>query len=125
MSSQRHNYIYFYLNEYSDSLIADLRDIFNLNILANYNTYYIVFVSGYAGRHNTTPPFTTKKMMSLFKDACENVSQENWLSVVNRTKKIIMDDFRRDIHVDIILDKEFIINVNDSSSSASNDSETE
>lgn len=52
-------------------------------------------------------------MEGLLKEACAQVTQEDWSKVVQKTKKIIMDDFERDVHFDNVMDNQLVINLND------------
>ncbi|RVE47858.1 hypothetical protein evm_007489 [Chilo suppressalis] len=79
-------------------------------------------VKGYAARHNTKPPFSIKKIEGLLKEACAQVTQEDWSKVVEKTKKIIMDD--RDVKFDDFMDNQLVINLNDDDDEDDNDSST-
>lgn len=79
------------------------------------------FILGYAARHNTTPPFTANKMLQLLTTACENITPDDWKKVINKTKKIIADDWERDLKFDSICDREFIINLQKFSSESDSD----
>ncbi|RVE45034.1 hypothetical protein evm_010313 [Chilo suppressalis] len=91
-----------------------------------YNAIELIWaqVKGYAARHNTKPPFSVKKMEGLLKEACAQVTQENWSKVVEKTKKIIMDDFDRDVKFDDFMDNQLVINLNDDDDEDDNDSST-
>ncbi|XP_026330569.1 uncharacterized protein LOC113238062 [Hyposmocoma kahamanoa] len=88
-----------------------------------YNAIELIWaqVKGYAARHNTSPPFTANKMMDLLKNACAQVSTENWADVVQKTKNIIITDWERHLAFDNLEDQEFIINVSERSSSDDDD----
>ncbi|CAH2090430.1 unnamed protein product [Euphydryas editha] len=90
-----------------------------------YNSIEMIWaqIKGYAARNNTTPPFTANKMMGLLKEACNQVTPENWKSVVERTKRIINQDWDRDVHFDNIQNNEFIINLEDCSSESGTESD--
>ncbi|KAL4709690.1 hypothetical protein ACJJTC_007421 [Scirpophaga incertulas] len=77
----------------------------------------------YAARNNTQPPFTANKIMGLLKDACNNVTPENWRSVVERTKRLINEDWERDVHFDNFRENELIINLRDCSSESESENE--
>ncbi|KOB68311.1 putative Heat containing protein [Operophtera brumata] len=47
-------------------------------------------------RNNTETPFSTAKMMTLLQTACAEVTTEDWRKVVEKRKKIILQDFERD-----------------------------
>ncbi|CAG4946659.1 unnamed protein product [Parnassius apollo] len=68
----------------------------------------------HAARNNTSPPFTANKMLALLQEAINNVQREDWLKVVNKTKRDIMYDWDRDIHIDNIMESSLIISVTDS-----------
>lgn len=90
-----------------------------------YNAIELVWaqIKGYAARHNTEPPFTTKKMLKLLEEACEHVTKGDWEKVVNRTVKLIREDYERDVKIDNIIENEhIIINVCDDSSDDSENS---
>lgn len=84
-----------------------------------YNAIELIWaqVKGHAARSNTSPPFTANKMLQLLKNACTHVTTENWASVVERTKKVIMSDWDRDIAFDNLCTQELIINITEDSSS--------
>lgn len=54
--------------------------------------------------------------MTLLKEACANITKEDWAKVVQKTRKIIKDDFDRDVHIDNMIDNEIIIYTGDDSS---------
>lgn len=83
-----------------------------------YNAIELIWaqVKGYAARHNTQPPFSTKKMMTLLNEACAKITKEDWAKVVEKTRKIIKEDYDRDVHIDNIFENEIIINTGDDSS---------
>ncbi|RVE41290.1 hypothetical protein evm_014060 [Chilo suppressalis] len=91
-----------------------------------YNAIELIWaqVKGYAARHNTKPPFSVKKMEGLLKEACAQVTQEDWSKIVEKTKKIIMDDFDRDVKFDDFMDNQLVINLNDDDDEDDNDSST-
>ncbi|CAH2097945.1 unnamed protein product [Euphydryas editha] len=86
-----------------------------------YNAIELIWaqIKGKAARNNTTPPFTANKMMQLLNNACNEVTPENWASVVERTRKIIMSDWDRDVTIDSIKEQELIIHVTEDSSDES------
>lgn len=49
--------------------------------------------------------------MGLLKDACDQMTPENWKSVVERTKMIINQDWNRDVRFDYIQNNKIIINL--------------
>ncbi|CAK1583365.1 unnamed protein product [Parnassius mnemosyne] len=77
-----------------------------------------LFKGGYAARNNTTPPFCTNKMMGLLKDACSKITKEDWVEVVEKTRKLITEDYECDIRVDTIIENEIVIQVTDSDDSS-------
>lgn len=83
-----------------------------------YNAIEMIWaqVKGYAARHNTSPPFTANKMMNLLKEACGKITPDDWKNVVEKTKKIIADDWDRDVQFDNMLENNLIINLQSSSS---------
>lgn len=87
----------------------------------HYNAIELIWaqVKGHAARHNTTPPFTAKKMLCLLKNACDSVTEENWANVVRKTKEKIMSDWDRDIVVDNFCDQQLIIHLSEDSSDSS------
>ncbi|XP_026491681.2 uncharacterized protein LOC113397506 [Vanessa tameamea] len=89
-----------------------------------YNAIKLVWaqIKGYAARQNTEPPFTTTKMLKILEKACEHVTKEEWEKVVNRTIKLIKDDYEINVKIDNILEKELIINVSDDSSESESSS---
>lgn len=84
-----------------------------------YNAIELIWaqVKGHAARSNTSPPFTANKMLELLKNACNHVTAVNWASVVERTKRVIMSDWDRDIAFDNICTQELIINITEDTSS--------
>ncbi|XP_045447118.1 uncharacterized protein LOC123668257 [Melitaea cinxia] len=90
-----------------------------------YNPIELIWaqVKGYAARSNTTPPFTANKMLQLLNTAVENVSAEDWKQVVTKCRKLMEEDWERDVRFDNICDQEFIINLKDCSSDFESDSE--
>ncbi|XP_026333416.1 uncharacterized protein LOC113240350 [Hyposmocoma kahamanoa] len=89
-----------------------------------YNAIVLVWaqIKGYAARRNTEPPFTTTKMLKILEEACEHVTTGDWEQVVNRTVKLIREDYERDVKIDNILENDLIINVFDDSSDDSENS---
>lgn len=89
-----------------------------------YNAIELIWaqIKGHAARNNTEPPFSTGKMLTLLKNACDSVSVEDWKKVVEKTKKIIESDFERDITIDNIIENELIISV---SADSSDDDDTD
>lgn len=47
--------------------------------------------------------------MTLLKEACTKVTKEDWRKVVEKTKKLIKEDFDRDVNIDNIIENELII----------------
>ncbi|XP_045493402.1 uncharacterized protein LOC123692673 [Colias croceus] len=84
-----------------------------------YNAIELIWaqVKGHAARSNTSPPFTANKMLALLKDACTHVTAENWARVVERTKRIILSDWDRDIAFDNICTQDLILHITEDSSS--------
>lgn len=61
-------------------------------------------------------------MMGLLKEACANITNEDWAKVVQKTKNIIKADFDRDVNIDNMIDNEIIIYTGaDSSTDSSSD----
>lgn len=56
--------------------------------------------------------------MGLLKDACSKITKEDWVKVVEKTRKLITEDYERDIRVDTIIDNEIVIQVTDSDDSS-------
>ncbi|CAH2238480.1 jg14089 [Pararge aegeria aegeria] len=85
-----------------------------------YNAIEMIWaqVKGYAARHNTKPPFSTNKMMTFLKEACASVKKEDWVKVVEKTRKIIKEDYDRDVNIDNFIENEIIIFTGDDSSSS-------
>lgn len=75
-----------------------------------YNAIELIWaqIKGYAARHNTSPPFTTKKM-TLLKEACGEVIRDDWAKVVEKTKNLIVEHFDRDLRIDSVIDNNIII----------------
>ncbi|CAB3240473.1 unnamed protein product [Arctia plantaginis] len=92
-----------------------------------YNAIELIWaqVKGYAARHNTKPPFSTKNMMTLLKEACDKITKEDWAKVVEKTRKIIKEDYDRDVNIDNIIENEIIIYTGDDSSSGSSSEEND
>ncbi|KAI5640202.1 DDE superfamily endonuclease domain-containing protein [Phthorimaea operculella] len=92
-----------------------------------YNAIELIWaqIKGHAGRHNTEPPFTTGKMMELLIEACSKVTKDDWANVVKHTKKIIDQDFERDVRIDNCLDNEIIIRLSEDSSDSEESSSSE
>lgn len=88
-----------------------------------YNAIELIWahVKGHAARNNTKPPFTANKMLALLHNACEDVTPELWKKVVDKCKKIIDEDWERDIQFDNLSDQDFIINLQDCSSESESD----
>lgn len=87
-----------------------------------YNAIEMIWaqIKGKIARNNTTPPFTANKLMQLLNNACNEVTPENWASVVERTKKIITSDWDRDVKIDSINnEQELIIHVTEDSTDES------
>ncbi|CAH2227263.1 jg2118, partial [Pararge aegeria aegeria] len=82
-------------------------------------------VKGYAARHNTKPPFSRNKMMTLLKEACASIKKEDWVKVVKKTRKIIKEDYNRDVNIDNVIENEIIIFTGDDSSSSDSGSSFE
>lgn len=61
-------------------------------------------------------------MLKLLEEACEHVTKGDWEKVVNRTVKLIREDYERDVKIDNILENDLIINVGDDSSDDSENS---
>lgn len=47
--------------------------------------------------------------MKLLKEACATITVEDWIKVVERTRKIIKEDYDRNVNIDYILENEMII----------------
>lgn len=94
-----------------------------------YNAIELIWaqIKGHAARNNTEPPFSTAKMMTLLQTACAEVTTEDWRKVVEKTKKIILQDFERDVRIDNIIENELIISLSADSSDedSSSDSSSE
>ncbi|XP_045456911.1 uncharacterized protein LOC123666943 [Melitaea cinxia] len=90
-----------------------------------YNPIELIWaqVKGYAARSNITPPFTANKMLQLLNTAVKNVSAEDWKKEVTKCRKLMEEDWERDVRFDNICDQEFIINLKDCSSDFESDSE--
>lgn len=56
--------------------------------------------------------------MNLLKEACSKVTKEDWVKVVEKTKKLIVEDYERDIRVDSIIENEIVIQVTESDDDA-------
>lgn len=54
--------------------------------------------------------------MTLLQTACAEVTTEDWRKVVEKTKKIILQDFERDVRIDNIIENELIISLSADSS---------
>ncbi|KOB52285.1 Uncharacterized protein OBRU01_24715, partial [Operophtera brumata] len=69
-----------------------------------YNTIELIWaqIKGHAARNNTEPPFSAAIMMTLLQTASAEVTTEDWRKVVAKTKKIILQDFERDVRIDNI-----------------------
>ncbi|CAK1594607.1 unnamed protein product [Parnassius mnemosyne] len=85
-----------------------------------YNTIELIWaqIKGYAARNDTTPPFSTNKMMGLLKDPCSKITKEDWVKVVEKTRILITEHYERDIRVDTIIENEIVIQVTDSDDSS-------
>lgn len=95
-----------------------------------YNAIELIWaqIKGYAARHNTSPPFSTKKMMTLLKEACGKVTRDDWAKVVEKTKNLIVEHFDRDIRIDSVIDNNIIIHVgedDDEDTTSSSESESD
>ncbi|XP_026724790.1 uncharacterized protein LOC113491818 [Trichoplusia ni] len=90
-----------------------------------YNAIELIWaqIKGHAARNNTSPPFTANKMLALLQEAINNVHPEDWSKVVNKTKRDIMSDWDRDIHIDNIIESSLIISVTDSDDELSENSD--
>ncbi|KAH9640369.1 hypothetical protein HF086_003055 [Spodoptera exigua] len=93
-------------------------NVIGLPPYCQYNPIEVIWdqVKGYAARHNTTPPFTANRMLQLLKTAVDNVSAEHWKKVVIKCRKLMEEDWERDVRFDNICEQEFIINLQDCSS---------
>ncbi|CAK1580373.1 unnamed protein product [Parnassius mnemosyne] len=80
-----------------------------------YNAIELIWaqVKGHATRHNTTPSFTANKIFNLLNNACEHVTSNDWKKVVDKTRRIITEDWQRDVRFDYLCDQELIINLED------------
>lgn len=76
---------------------------------------------GFAARENTAPPFTANKMLKLLEAACDHVTGENWAKVIEKTKKIVLEDWERYVRIDRIRDQEMIINLGEESDTTDSD----
>lgn len=59
-------------------------------------------------------------MLKLLKDACDSVTSDNWKKDIDRTRKIMEDDWERDVRFDQST-QELIINLQDCSSESESD----
>lgn len=62
-------------------------------------------------------------MLVLLQEAINHVQPEDWSKVVNKTKRDIMSDWDRDIHIDNIIESSLIIAVTDSDDEFSENSD--
>lgn len=62
-------------------------------------------------------------MLNILNDACNHVTPEDWKKVVKRTKRIIDEEYDRDVQFDSHLETELIINLEDCSSEESESDE--
>lgn len=92
-----------------------------------YNAIEMIWaqIKSYAARQNTKPPFSTNKMLILLHEACEKITKEDWAKVVEKTRKIIKEDYERDVNIDNLIENEIIINTGDDSSTDDFDSSSE
>lgn len=89
-----------------------------------YNAIELIWaqVKGHAARNNTKPPFTANKMLDLLKNACVEVTAENWQNVIQKTQETIMADWDKHVAIDN-MNQQLIINVGDSSSDSDDESD--
>lgn len=64
-------------------------------------------------------------MLQLLKSAVDSVSAEEWKKVVTKCRKLMEEDWERDIQFDNICEQDFIINLQDFSSDSETDSDME
>ncbi|XP_045510352.1 uncharacterized protein LOC123705560 [Colias croceus] len=88
-----------------------------------YNAIELIWaqIKGHAARNNTESPFSTAKMMTLLETACAEITKEDWKKVVEKTKKIILHDFERDVRIDNVIENELIISLRANSSDEDDD----
>lgn len=60
-------------------------------------------------------------MLDLLNNACKYVTPNDWKKVVDKTRRIITEDWQRDVQFDSICDQELIISLADCSSDSGSD----